>query len=221
MRLSVQFRSPPDSVFSDRCLQTAKPVSEALDVPIFVDHGATDITSLPFYPSQSRKGISEWYSYVKPGTGLHPRPALPTTLKRFFLEISDSWSPLYFPTRKGESVEELHDRVGSFLELMHQRLEAPTSKQHTKVLLVSHAATVIALAHELLDDRDREMRIGCCTLTTLRRKDNPDSVKGSYTDEAVASAAHLKRQDDLRDWGFQDIVLDTSGEVRLTWTGAS
>lgn len=152
---------------------------------------------------------------MKPGTGLHPRPSLPSTLKTFFLEIDDKWSPLYFPTRKGETVNEVHDRAGNFLEILHQKLEAPSSEQFRKVLLVSHAATVIALVRELLGERERPVRIGCCTLSVLNRRDNPSSVRGSYTDVAVGSAAHLQRKDDLRDWGFEDIALDTSGEVRI------
>jgi len=51
---------------------------------------------------------------VIPGTGIHPRSASATSLKALCPEIDDSWSSLWYPTRKGEDLEELHVRTASF-----------------------------------------------------------------------------------------------------------
>ncbi|KAG5733097.1 hypothetical protein E4T56_gene14020, partial [Termitomyces sp. T112] len=65
--LSLPKDERPTAIFSSpfyRCLQTAKPVSSALGLPIYVEHG-----------------LAEWYSPVAPGTGLHPRPGSAESLK--------------------------------------------------------------------------------------------------------------------------------------------
>ena len=110
----------------------------------------------------------------------------------------------------------MHDRAGEFLELLHARLEQVRDKGHTKILLVSHAATVIALARELLNDRKLPLRIGCCSLTILKRKDGQSGLKGAYEAFTLGSGDHLS-QGASRDWGFEDIEVGESGEVRLKW----
>lgn len=75
------------------------------------------------------------------------------------------------------------------------------------------------LTRELIDDRALPLRIGCCSLTVLNRKDNPGSVRGTYTPVALGSGDHLS-QGASRDWGFEDIQVGDSGEVRYTWTAA-
>ncbi|PAV22401.1 phosphoglycerate mutase [Pyrrhoderma noxium] len=190
--LSLPVEKRPTAIFSSpfyRCLQTARPTAEALGLPLYVEHG-----------------ISEWYSPVKPGTGLHPRPGLPEELQSYFPQIDPYWSPVWFPSRKGESVEEAHDRVGGMLEVLHAQIERKFPRQHERILMVSHAATVIALTRELLSDRELPLRVGCCSLTELKRKDGRDGVLGSYEHIKLASGEHLE-EGASRDWGFEDIVI--------------
>ena len=225
---------------ADRCIQTCLPIADALSLPLYVEFG-----------------LSEWYSPVTPGTGLHPRPAPADDLQRYFPRpvpgsstteskttttttttttattttnmdmdrnantngsyIDPRWMPTYLVTRKGESVAELYARCEEFLPAFIGRVEgrrpslsrspspaqslslsasasmspspAPSSPPssssarpgpsadagvgvgHARVLLVSHAATVIALARALTGDAGLAggMRVGCCTLTTLER----------------------------------------------------
>ncbi|TFK57246.1 phosphoglycerate mutase-like protein [Heliocybe sulcata] len=182
----------PTAIFSSpfyRCLQTVKPTSQALNVPIFVEHG-----------------LSEWYSPVEDGTGLHPRPASATELKKYFPEIDDSWSSIWYSSRKGEDVDEVHDRVGGFLKLLVPEVERRFSDKHKRILLVSHAATVIALARELLGDRSLPLRIGCCSITELARKTDVPSVLGGWESKRLGSGSHLK-EGASRDWGFEDIEI--------------
>ncbi|KZT30425.1 PGAM-domain-containing protein [Neolentinus lepideus HHB14362 ss-1] len=182
----------PTAIFSSpyyRCLQTAKPVSQALNVPIYVEHG-----------------LSEWYSPVEAGTGLHPRPASATELKKHFPEIDDSWSSIWYPSRKGEDVDEVHDRVAGLLKLLVPEVERRFSDRHHRILLVSHAATVIALARELLGNRTLPLRIGCCSLTELDRKSEANVVLGGWEAKRLGSGSHLK-EGASRDWGFEDIEI--------------
>lgn len=182
----------PTAIYSSpyyRCLQTIRPTSQALNVPIYVEHG-----------------LSEWYSPVKAGTGLHPRPASASELKKYFPEIDDSWSSIWYPSRKGEDVEQVHDRVAGFLKLFVPEVERRFSGKHRRILLVSHAATVIALARELLGNRGLPLRIGCCSLTELHRKAGTDQVLGAWDAKTLGDGAHLK-EGASRDWGFEDIEI--------------
>lgn len=161
--------------------------------------------------------MSEWYSPIEPGTGLHPRPSSADDLKSYFSQIDPSWSSIWYPSRKGELVEEVHDRVGGCLEVLHPQLERKFPGQHKRILLVSHAATVIALARELLGNRELPLRIGCCSLSILKRKQDRSDVIGAYEPIKLASGDHLE-QGASRDWSFDDIVIK-DGKVRFTFYG--
>jgi transcription factor C subunit 7 len=155
-------------------------------------------------------GISEWYSPAQPGTGIHPRPSSAASLQALFPEIDTSWSPLWYPSRKGETVDEVHDRTAGFLEAFVPEVEHRMPTTHSRILLVGHAATVIALTRELLGDRDLPLRVGCCTLTELKRKIGAEVLSG-WTVKALASGDHL-RDGVQRDWGFDDVEI-ASGKV--------
>lgn len=182
----------PTAIFSSpyyRCLQTSNPTSVALDVPIFVEHG-----------------LSEWYSPASPGTGLHPRPASASALREFFPEIDDSWASIWYPSRKGEDVEQCHDRCGDLLEALIPEVERRFGNRHKKILLVSHAATIIALTRELLGDRSFLIRVGCCSMTEMSRNEKQTAVTGQWYAKRVADGSHLK-EGASRDWGFEDIQI--------------
>ncbi|KAI0322725.1 histidine phosphatase superfamily [Amylostereum chailletii] len=188
----------PTAIFSSpyyRCIQTAKPVSEALGVPIYVEHG-----------------ISEWYSPVAPGTGLHPRPSSATSLRQYFSQIDDqAWSSIWYPSRRGEDVGQVHDRAAGFVEAFVPEVQRRFGDAHKRVLLVSHAATVITLARALLDDRTMPLRIACCSLTTLNKKAKAEKEVGGWEVAVLAGGVHLK-EGLQRDWGFEDIEI-ADGEV--------
>ena len=114
-------------------------------------------------------------------------------------------------------MEEAHDRAAGFLEVFHTQVERKFPGQHKRVLLVSHAAPVIALTRELVGDRNLPLRIGCCSLTELRRKEGHKGVLGAYEYTKLASGEHLE-QGASRDWGFEDCVLN-DGKVGGVWSG--
>jgi len=193
--LSLPETDRPTAIFSSpyyRCLQTAQPVSDALDSPLFVEHG-----------------LSEWYSTVKAGTGLHPRPDQAEVLQTYFSQIDPSWSTVWYPSRKGETIEEVHDRASGCLNALASTIDRHYPGKHRRILLVSHAATVIALTRELVGDRSLPLRVGCCSMTVLSRKINSGqslSVVGDWDPVLLASGDHLT-EGASRDWGFEDVSI--------------
>ena len=157
-------------------------------------------------------GISEWFSPAISGTGLHPRPGSGNFLKAYFPHIATEWTSTWIPPRKGESVDQLFERCESFLQAFTARIEAtyPTDRC---ILLVTHAATVIALTRILTGQRKLPLRVGCCTVTTLHRVSTKEGICGQWhpADQGLASGAHLA-YGSLRDWGFEDEVFNN--EVR-------
>ncbi|KAI0068351.1 phosphoglycerate mutase-like protein [Artomyces pyxidatus] len=190
--LSLPEDERPTAIFSSpyyRCLQTSKPTSEALGVPIYVEHG-----------------LSEWYSPVAPNTGLHPRPGPASALQTYFPQIEDSWSSIWYPSRKGEDVTEVHDRTAGFLDVFVPEVRRRFQGAHKHILLVSHAATVITLARELVGDRSLPLRIPCCSLTITEKKPDAEKVLGAWEARLLADGSHLK-EGSQRDWGFEDIQI--------------
>ncbi|KAJ7110169.1 histidine phosphatase superfamily [Mycena epipterygia] len=192
--LGLPAEQRPTAIFSSpyyRCLQTSKPVSAALGVPIYVEHG-----------------LSEWYSPVAEGTGLHPRPGSAAELVPYFPDAidADAWASVWYPSRRGEDVAEVHARVGGFLDVFVPEVERKFAGQHTRVLLVSHAATTIALARALVGDRALPLRVGCCSLTEVVRKHDVIPILGGWDARRLADGAHLK-EGSSREWGFEDIEI--------------
>ncbi|THH19858.1 hypothetical protein EW146_g1384 [Bondarzewia mesenterica] len=190
--LSLPEDQRPTAIWSSpyyRCIQTAKPISIALGVPILIEHG-----------------LSEWYSPVEPGTGLHPRPSSAVSLQTHFPEIDPTtWSSVWYPSRKGEDVGEVHERVAGFLEAFVPEIERRSA--HKRVLVVSHAATAIALARVLVGDRVLPLRIACCSLTMVEKKDDArQKQEGAWEARMLGSGSHLK-EGSQRDWGFEDIQI--------------
>ncbi|KAF8758414.1 Phosphoglycerate mutase-like protein [Rhizoctonia solani] len=141
-------------------------------------------------------GLSEWYSPVIPGTGLHPRPHDATTLKQYFPSIDPSWESIYYPDRHGETVKGVHDRCAEFLDALVARIEQhPTLSKHKSILLVSHAATCAALVRHLVNDRE----------LPIRRWAQVDSSRNPCWGRLFTGGVE-------RDWGFEDAIIK-HGEV--------
>ncbi|KAJ7597083.1 phosphoglycerate mutase-like protein [Mycena floridula] len=180
----------PTAIFSSpyyRCLQTSQPVARALGIPIFVEHG-----------------ISEWYSPVAPKTGLHPRPGSATELQAYFPEISAEWSSIYYPSRRGEDVQQVHVRCEEFLSDFIPQVRRKFEGKHSHILLVSHAATVIAIARGLLADRTVPLRVGCCSLSEFEKQS--ENLLGRWKGNKLADGTHMVNGSE-RDWGFEDIEI--------------
>ena len=140
---------------------------------------------------------------------------------------------MWYPTRKGETVAALHDRLAGCLTVLVPEVQRRFAGAHKRILLVSHAAAIIALVHELIGDRSLSLRVACCSLTVLdRNKDTTaagsegDSARGAvvggWTAILLAGGEHLK--DGLqRAWGFPDVpiadgkVSGRPSRLRISW----
>jgi transcription factor C subunit 7 len=175
---------------------------------------------LPSTTHRGNLGLSEWYHPVEPGTGLHPRPSSASALKAYFPEIDDSWSSVWYPSRKGEDLDALQDRlagfVSAFVPEVQRRFAGATA--HKQILFVGHAATVIGLARAWVGDRSISFRAACCSITVLDRKAvthasieegavvGAGGAGGDWTPRILGGGDHLK--DGLqRDWGLEDVVI--------------
>lgn len=133
------------------------------------------------------------------------------------VEIDPSWSSIWLPPRKGEDFEGIHARTADFLvRFVHQVDTRSDMCHHKRVLLVSHAAPIIAMCRHLAAQPELPLRVGCCTLSQFSRKrDAAGEQEGpGWETVLLASSAHLTDQVSLRDWGFEDVVTDTvTGKV--------
>ena len=185
--LSMPEDERPTAIYSSpyyRCLQTSEPVSRALGVPIFIEHG-----------------LSEWYSTVKANTGLHPRPESAESLKRYFSTIDTTHHSIYYPSRKGESVSGLHERTNEFMDALLPYVSETTGAK--RILLVSHAATCITMCKYFSGDADLPLRYGCCTLSEARRAGDGKGWVLKRAGDGTFMAKGVQR-----DWGLEDVVMD-------------
>ncbi|TIA86686.1 hypothetical protein E3P99_03592 [Wallemia hederae] len=140
----------PSSIYSSpfqRCLQTAQPTSEALQLPIKVEPG-------------------EWFHENPPNKlpTLHPQP-YHSNLRAKFSDIDASYHPVFFPNRHGESLDDLHERCKIAITNLIRREEIRGVSG--AIVIFTHAASAIALGRGLLSDRTREIRAGCASCSEL------------------------------------------------------
>lgn len=149
-----------------------------------------------------------------PNTGLHPRPAEAALQRAFFPRVDAAgWSPLLYPPRAGEDVDGIHARSALAITALQHEIERRWPGKPQRVLLVTHAATAIALARALVGKRGLTLRIGCCTVSEfVPREGKMGGTKlGEWEAVRLGDGSFLK-EGALRDWGFEDIELE-GGEV--------
>ena len=152
-------------------------------------------------------GLSEWYLPVQPGTGLYPRPPDAHFLQTHVQEVDPMWKSIHFPPRRGESIDHVHHRTEEVLKALVPHVENTFKGQHQQILLVSHAATIIALARSLVGDRSLSLRPGCCSLSHFERKKDADGLFGAWNPLLLAHHDHLS-EGMMKDWGFEDIEVE-------------
>ncbi|GAA5956364.1 hypothetical protein JCM3765_005643 [Sporobolomyces pararoseus] len=183
-----------------RCVQTARPTSETLGLPVHIENG-----------------LGEWYLPVR--KGLHPALSTSEFLGQFFpptlLAPHDSptfWNPLLTPPRTGESMYEIHRRAQDFLKVVIPELE---KRGVEKVIVFSHAATCIALSRALAGDLDEmkeevegrewneqarlECRAATCSVSKFVRKEGQGSPKW---DRAWNGKTDFLQGGEERHWEF-------------------
>ena len=173
--------------------------------------------SKPFFTELTHPpGIAEWYCPVTPGTGLHPRPGSSQSLQSFFPEVNTaSWPTLLYPSRKGETIEQVHDRIETFALAFLPALKRRLPGKHQRLLMITHAATAIALVRTFVGDRGFQMKAGCCTLNVLERKANvdPGLIIGGWKAKNISQGDYLTGGI-AREWGFENVRVD-QGRVSI------
>lgn len=113
----------------------------------------------------------------------------------------------------GEEIDDVHDRARALLRALIPTVEHKYNGVHKRILLVSHAATCIALTRALMNNPALPLRVGCCSITDFKPRDALSNVVGNWEATKLADGAHL-RDGACRDWGFEDAVI-VDGKVRL------
>ena len=138
---------------------------------------------------------SEWFG---PTTFFdHPPHPTPSTMRAHFPSLipqnpEEHYTPLLHPSRRGETILELHNRVATALEGIIADLDAeiaaleadiPPEKRTSKsVLICSHAAPLIAMGRVLTgnmpeDSSDEDFFVFVAGLSTFRRRGSQGSTE--------------------------------------------
>ncbi|KAJ5816086.1 hypothetical protein N7447_008319 [Penicillium robsamsonii] len=199
-----QFHPKPFRVYSSpfyRCLQTIQPSVEELK-RISAESGSQSglIGSIDRHAEldvRIENGLGEWFG----ATDFFDHPAHPTLqmmsthFPTLLPEASQTYKPLLVPSRRGETITQLHNRLATALkgiiadidaEVSALEAELPPDQRTSKsVLICAHAAPLIAMGRVLTghmpDDSSKEdFNVFTAGLSTFKRRG------ASYT----ASAGH-------------------------------
>ncbi|WVW82595.1 hypothetical protein I302_104606 [Kwoniella bestiolae CBS 10118] len=176
----------PELVFSSpfyRCIETSLPTATKLGL---IDGPNGDKKGKGV---RLEHGVAEWYSPVLPNTGLHPRPSHSDHLSQYFPpnSLNPTYTSTVFPSRRGESFKELHDRAELFIESWTSKIEE-LHPEVKSVVIFAHAASLIALGRALTGDRSLNVIAGCGSTSLYQRK-RPTSET-----ETFESTLHPHRQ---------------------------
>lgn len=178
-----------------RCLETAAPLSRTTGLDIRVEFG-----------------LGEWYLPVK--RGLHPRSRQPQELIEWFPTIDVSHPNQLYPTQRGETKEQVHDRAEEVLRLLIKEIEKD-DKIRTAVFF-THAATNIACGRALVGDRGRDIRSGTCSIGTYNRIGGTEQERdglGRWEMTTNGDCGHLSKGEEV-----SAVLLDAATGRRLEMT---
>jgi transcription factor C subunit 7 len=159
---------PIDAVYSSpyyRCLQTIAPFVELHRQQPQAGAAAASSAVRTIRPEH---GLGEWFGSAH---FEHPRPASPEMLKAMFPALDLGYAPAVTPDSKGESLDQLYERVSASLHAIIERCDA---EDRRAVVLCSHAAVVIALGRVLTGEMPPspdvdDFRAFTCGLSVYRR----------------------------------------------------
>lgn len=138
----MSIEPPLDAVYSSpyyRCLQTITPYVN-LRRQHQQQHQQTPTGAADIRPE---RGISEWFGAAP---FEHPEPAQAEILKSMFPAYNTDYVSAQTPSRKGETLAQLYDRVAAGVRGIIEKSDA---EGHRSVVLCSHAAVVIVLGRVL------------------------------------------------------------------------
>ncbi|POS70452.1 phosphoglycerate mutase [Diaporthe helianthi] len=156
---------PVERVYSSpyyRCLQTVEPFIRS-----WAQSARSDAANKPAILGEA--GLSEWYGSA---SFEHPTSASSHKLAELFPAFDTTYSSAVVPSRNGESIVQLHDRVALTMDALIRRCDDAGVRA---VLLCSHAATIIALGRVLTGNMPEnveaeDFRAFTCGLSVFRRR---------------------------------------------------
>ncbi|KAL7418617.1 hypothetical protein Q5752_007075 [Cryptotrichosporon argae] len=151
-----------------------------------------------------------------PCTGLHARPSDASELRQYFLDmrLDETYTSTFYPSRRGESMTELKDRCDTFVEAFVKRVEAEHPDVKT-VLILAHAATVIALGRALVGDDEHDVQTPTASVSLYRRKRSVAqgaSALGAWDHVINGQTSHLPAGAEVN-WSFSEVIFQPNGEV--------
>ncbi|KAI9932185.1 hypothetical protein ASPWEDRAFT_480119 [Aspergillus wentii DTO 134E9] len=185
---SAEFKPKPFRVYSSpfyRCLQTIKPSVEALKE---VQKNGGDVDEHAEFDVRIENGVAEWFG---PTTFFdHPSPASPKTLHTHFPTLlppnpETTYTPHLYPSTRGETIAQLHDRLATALACIIADLDAeisaleatqpPSAHTSKAVLICSHAAPLVAVGRALTgkmpaDSGEEDFNVFTAGLSTFKRR---------------------------------------------------
>ncbi|KAJ5764984.1 Histidine phosphatase superfamily clade-1 [Penicillium odoratum] len=224
---SPGFHPKPFRVYSSpfyRCLQTIQPSVEELKKQsqghADSETGLGAIDPASNFEVRIENGIGEWFG---PTTFFeHPPHPTPETMQQHFPSIVPQnplsiYSPILHPSRQGETILQLHNRLATALAGIIADLDAeitalesntPSEQRTSKsVLICSHAAPLIAMGRVLTgrmpeDPSEEDFFVFTSGLSTFRRRtlDAGNHVKRKSSPDDLAEGTELFRARGVPEW---------------------
>lgn len=119
--------------------------------------------------------LSEWYGLAQ---FEHPSSAPLNELQSHFPEVDATYASTLAPSRRGESLPQLHDRVAQAIDAIIRRSD---EEGHKAVVICTHAAVVIAMGRVLTGQMEHDFGAFTCGLSKYRRR-NPRVAESSTRD---------------------------------------
>ena len=173
----IKVDPPVDRVYSSpyyRCLQTIQPF-----VSLWAEK---DPAANPVILGET--GLAEWYGSAP---FEHPTSAPPEKLKQLFPALDTGYMSAVVPSRMGESIAQLHDRVAMTMDALIRQCDKSGVRA---MLLCSHAATIIALGRVLTGNmpdnvETEDFRAFTCGLSVYRRRGSIPAAADNPTGQQV------------------------------------
>ncbi|KAJ6156212.1 hypothetical protein N7497_005097 [Penicillium chrysogenum] len=221
-----EFHPKPLRIYSSpfyRCLQTIQPSVEELK-RISAESGKSQpngqIGSIDRHAEldvRIENGLGEWFG----ATDFFDHPPHPnaeimsTHFPTLLTEASQTYKPLLIPSRRGETIAQLHNRVATTLEGIIADIDAevsaleaelpPDQRTSKSVLICAHAAPLIAMGRALTghmphDSSEEDFNVFTAGLSTFKRRraSTPSAVQSgdqheSSSEEALAEGTTFIR----------------------------
>ncbi|KAI0866830.1 RNA polymerase III transcription initiation factor complex component [Xylaria cubensis] len=174
---------PIDQVYSSpyyRCLQTISPFVTRENAALRRSSSDDDNVTRPRQSIRVESGLSEWYGRAP---FEHPTSAPFNELSTLFADLDANYVSSPAPSRRGESIPQLYERVASCIQAIIARCDQEGKRT---VLISTHAAVVIALGRVLTgkvpeDVSVEDFKAFTCGLSMYRRQ-------GVHQDRSITAA---------------------------------